>query len=86
MFYSILIGIAVAIAVGIKLTRGNKAGQPQTAKPLTEAQLLRKLLIRARGDQAVANRLIAFEQQRQPTATRGDWIIAALERWERDSR
>ena len=87
MFYLLLIAIAIALAIGVKLTRGNKAETAyQPAKPLTEAALLRKLVVRAGGDQALVERLIAFEQKRQPNASRRALVIAALERWERDTR
>ena len=85
MFYLLLIGIALAFAVGMKLTRGNKLNNAPP-KPLAETALLRKLTLRASGDKAMVERLIALEQKRQPNATRRSLIVAALERWERDNR
>ena len=85
MIYFIL-GVVIAIVIGIKLTRGNQPIFAKPHKPLAEAELLRKLTLRASGDKALVERLIAFEQKRQPSATRRSCVIAALERWERDTR
>lgn len=82
----LLIGIVIAIVVGIKLTRGNQPLTFSSSKPLTETELLRKLTLRAGGDKAKVERLIGYEQKRQPNATRRALIVAALERWERDAR
>jgi hypothetical protein len=82
----LLIGLVIAIVIGVKLTRGNQRPTAAQLKPLTETELLRKLTIRAGGDQAKVGRLIAYEQKRQPDAARRALIVAALERWERDTR
>lgn len=44
------------------------------------------LLQKVGGDHEVAERLIEFERQRQPGATRISWLKAAIERWQRDNR
>jgi len=41
---------------------------------------------KAHGDQALAERLIAYEQRRTPGATRQQSIQNAIYRWDRDSR
>ena len=51
-----------------------------------EEQLLQTLLRQARGDRALAERLIEYEQQRNPDANRQVWIADAIDRWERDRR
>lgn len=48
----------------------------------TYAQLLRK----AAGDRALVERLVNLERQRNPRATRLQWMQNALARWERDNR
>ncbi|MBA3471301.1 MAG: hypothetical protein H0T53_16820 [Herpetosiphonaceae bacterium] len=50
-----------------------------------EQALYATLLEQARGDQGLAERLIAYEQRRQPGATRQQAIQNAIYRWERDN-
>jgi hypothetical protein len=49
---------------------------------LLYANLLRKLL----NDRAMAERLIAYEAQRDPGRCRREWIEAAIIHWEHDNR
>lgn len=51
-----------------------------------EQHLYQELLIRARGDEALVERLVAYERKRNPDAGRGQLLEAALYRWERDNR
>ncbi len=51
-----------------------------------ERNLYETLLIRARGDDALVERLISYERQRTPDADEIDLMEAALYRWERDNR
>ena len=44
------------------------------------------LMMRARHDQALVERLIAYEQYLNPDADREQWITDALARWKRDAR
>jgi hypothetical protein len=45
-----------------------------------------QLLIRARGDEALVERLIEYERKSNPFRTRKDLLTDALRRWERDNR
>lgn len=44
------------------------------------------LMMRARHDQSLVERLIAYEQYLNPDGDREQWITDALNRWKRDSR
>ena len=52
--------------------------------PTIEYQLYRELLCMARGDLALADRLIVYEVRRNPNACRAEHIEAAIWRWRRD--
>jgi hypothetical protein len=86
MIISLCLAVAIALAVGIKLTRGKHEFSFKPRKPLTEAELRTMLKRKAMGDDATLERLIAFERQRQPAANQRQLLLAALERWERDAR
>lgn len=43
------------------------------------------LMLRARGNEDIVERLIAFERERSPDGNRQQWMAAALSRWKRDS-
>ncbi|MFT5194803.1 MAG: hypothetical protein ACI9EW_001042 [Cellvibrionaceae bacterium] len=43
------------------------------------------LMLRARHNEALVERLIAFEKEQSPEAGRDQWISVALQRWKRDS-
>ena len=51
-----------------------------------ERQAYQQLLRQAGGDRALAERLITYEQQRNPTAPRLHLIQNAIQRWDRDRR
>ena len=51
-----------------------------------ERGLFNRLVAKSGGDAAVAERLIAFERQRAPQATRAELIRRAIERLELDRR
>jgi len=53
---------------------------------VTEEDLYRDLLAKARNDRETAERLIVFEQQKAPGASRRTLIQNAIERWQRDNR
>jgi hypothetical protein len=70
---------------------------PQTSRPssarasaqaatMAEQQAYRALLVRAQGDHARAERLIAYEQTRDPHGTRLIWIQSAITSFEHDNR
>lgn len=54
--------------------------------PPTEENLFQDLFIKAGYDHEMAKRLIEYERQRAPQATRSQWIRSAIQRWERDNR
>ncbi len=55
----------------------------RTARAMSEYD---SLMLRARHDQPLVERLISFEQSRNPEGDREQWISDALARWKRDSR
>jgi len=54
--------------------------------PLTEENLYQDLFVKTGYDHEVAQRLIEYERQRAPQATRFELIRNAIQRWERDNR
>jgi len=54
--------------------------------PPDEADLYHELVVKVGYDTAIADRLIEFERQRQPSASRSQLLRNALWRWERDNR
>lgn len=48
--------------------------------------LYQELLMRAKGDKALVERLVAYERKRDPTAGREQLLEDALYRWEQDNR
>jgi hypothetical protein len=38
------------------------------------------------GDHEAVERLVAFEQERNPNGTRISWLKDAIDRWQRDNR
>jgi len=75
--------------VGVYLRR--LSGKPYRAEEvfgdgLNQAVLYNDLLRKVSGDQAAAERLIAYERQRAPQATRSIWLQKAIQRWERDNK
>jgi len=54
--------------------------------PPTEENLYQDLFIKAGYDHEDVKRLIEYERQRAPQATRSQWIRSAIQRWERDNR
>jgi len=53
---------------------------------LQEATLFDDLLSKVGGDRSVVERLIAYERQRRPNATRLTCIQNAISRWEQENR
>ncbi len=46
-----------------------------------EKQLYHRLLVMAHGDRALVDRLVRYEANQAPTASRSDLIDAAIQRW-----
>ncbi len=66
-------------------------GQPHPAEglfnqSLQQAGLFNDLLRKTGGDRAAVERLIAFERQKLPNATRTTWLENAVKRWEGDNQ
>lgn len=53
---------------------------------MREAALFDDLLRKVGGDRSVVERLIEYERQRRPNATRGICLQHAIARWERENR
>jgi hypothetical protein len=53
---------------------------------LNQAVFYNDLLERVAGDRFTADRLIEYEHQRAPRATRLTWIKNAIDRWDRDNK
>jgi NAD-dependent SIR2 family protein deacetylase len=75
-----------------KVTRALRRlfGEQHPAEALFESALREKalyddLLLKVGGDRSVADRLIAFERERTPTATRMTCLQNAIRRWEREN-
>lgn len=78
----LLLALALlAVGGGVMLRRQRAAAAAPTERRLYDA-LLRK----ARGDDALVERLIAYEARRHPTASRRQLLQDAIDRWERDNR
>ncbi len=52
---------------------------------LREEELYQNLLSKVSGDQQKAERLIEYERSRRPGLTRKDYLIGAIEAWEREN-
>ena len=75
------IGLAIAlVAYFIPTLRNHKAASSATTYYYDD------LVKAARGDKALANRLIDFERKKAPEASKERLARLALERWERDRR
>jgi hypothetical protein len=66
-------------------------GEPHYAEELftgalQEAALFNDLLRKVGGDRSAVERLIGFEQKRQPNATRLTCLQNAISRWEKENR
>lgn len=53
---------------------------------LDQASLYNDLLLKVGGDRDTVERLIDYESQRLPNATRKAWLENAIQRWEADNR
>lgn len=53
---------------------------------LDQAGLYNDLLLKVSGDRAAAERLVDYESQQLPDATRREWLENAIRRWEQDNK
>lgn len=79
----IIVGGVAGAVISMQLKLRAARSQPQA---MSENDLYQDLLARVRHDRGVADRLIAFERQRAPTAGRIELIKNAIARWEHDNR
>jgi hypothetical protein len=91
ILFSYLISSGLSWGVSLLLIGGLAAGisyvlAQSISKPGrdSEKQLYQRLLQKAGGNKALADRLVTYEQQRNPRAKRQQLLQAAIERWERD--
>ena len=75
--------LGVALGVGATIMQG-RAGSIAGGRRTTRRGAYRELLAKAGNDQSLVDRLIAFEQKRNPNGTQQKWAEDALERWLRD--
>ena len=74
------IGLAIALAAYFLPYMGKKRGTNSAS------DYYNQLVKSARGDKALADRLINFEKKQAPEASKERLARLALERWERDRR
>lgn len=91
-FPSVTLGWLVILAAGFagaivaeKMLRKVTVETLFVVRP-TEENLYQDLFIKAGYDHDIAKRLIEYERQRAPQATRSQLIRNAIQRWERDNR
>jgi hypothetical protein len=68
------------------LTRKPHPADELFNQSLKQAALHNDLLRKVGGDRAAVERLIEFERQRLPQATRAIWLQNAIQRWEQDNQ
>ena len=76
------IGLGVA-AIGYFLAQRG-GSNPSFGGGRGRGNAYQQLLAKARGDKGLADRLIAYEQKRNPNGSRNEWAADALDRWNRD--
>jgi hypothetical protein len=76
------------ISTKVPSARVNASGSTTATKPLPSAtqDFYRDLLVKARHDMDLVDRLLAYERERAPHASFEDLCRSAIARWERDSR
>ena len=76
------VGLGVA-AIGYFLAQRGGSGASFSGGR-NRGNAYQQLLAKARGDKGLADRLIAYEQKRNPNGSRNEWAADALDRWNRD--
>jgi heme exporter protein D len=74
-----LIALAVGAVYAVTQSRASSSGG-------MEKQLQQQLLRRAKGDKKLVERLIQYEQQRNPNSNRLQLLQNAIYHWDRDRR
>ena len=91
-FPSVTLGWLIILAVSFTGAKvAEKMMQKSTFEtlfvvPQTEENLYQDLFVKSGYDHDIARRLIEYERQRAPQATRSELIRNAIQRWERDNR
>lgn len=62
------------------------AAQEVFGSSFDQGKLYANLLAKVAGDEAVLERLVAYEQRLRPGSTRAQWLKSAIQRWEKDNR
>jgi hypothetical protein len=79
-----LIALVLILAVPFLLQRIPQKSRSGQSK--LEQGLYQSLVEKARGDRALVDRLITYEQNLNPDGTRSQWLTDAHDRWDRDRR
>ncbi len=80
-----LLIVAIVYIIAVEKL-GGTVGIPLPNRSAAAMSDYDSLMLRARGNQSIVERLIAFEQERNPDGDREQWISDALVRWKRDGR
>ncbi|MEM8861939.1 MAG: zinc ribbon domain-containing protein [Chloroflexota bacterium] len=83
---SVLMVIAITYILVVEKLGGQLDLQSSSQRYAQAMSDYDSLMLRARGDQSLVERLIAFEREKHPHAGREAWITAALERIKRDNQ
>jgi hypothetical protein len=88
IWFAIPLVVLVSLGGAALADRMLKAVQPDSlfGRALQEREIYQRLLAIARNDKAVVERLITYEKQKLPRASRLELMQRAVERWERDNR
>ena len=77
------IGLGIA-AIGYFLAQRSGGGSASFGGGRSQGRAYPQLLAKARGDKGLVERLMAYEQKRNPGGSRDEWAADALDRWNRD--
>lgn len=80
------IGVGLGLVIGLVafFLRNRMGGKGGGRGSFGGGDAYQELLAKARGDQSLVNRLMAFEEKRNPNGNKQQWADDALDRWERD--
>ncbi len=86
MLLTILLVIAITYLVVAERLGADLSLSTQRSRTASAMSDYDSLMMRARHDQSLVERLIAYEQSQNREGDREQWIRDALARWKRDSR
>ncbi len=80
-----ILGLVLGLALGVGATvlQGRRVGSVGGGRGSGRGAY-NELLAKAGGDRSLVDRLIAFEEQRNPDGSKQEWAQDALYRWQRD--